>query len=69
MADLMNVQVIYKELKFIRENMVSREDFNSILESFEILHNENTVKQLKNSLKDIKEGKTKRVRSVKDIVV
>ena len=48
--------------------MVSRADFNSILETFEVLHNQDTVEQIIKSSKNIKEGKTKRVRSAKDIL-
>ena len=68
MTDVVNVKEVYKELRFIRENMVSRADFNSILETFEVLHNQDTVEQIAKSSKDLKERKTKRVRGVKDIL-
>ncbi|MBI4919351.1 hypothetical protein HY837_05435, partial [archaeon] len=45
---------VYKELKFIRQNMVSKEEFNSMLETFEVIHNPQTMKQIQESEKDIK---------------
>lgn len=68
MAESASLKSIYDELKFIRQNMVSREDFNGILETFEVLHNSETLKQIKSSEEDVKVGRTKRVKSVKDII-
>ena len=48
--------------------MISKQEFNSIIETMEILHNPETMKRIKESEDDIKAGKTKRVRSVKDLL-
>ncbi len=68
MVEGVSLKNVYDELKFIREHMVSKEDFNSVIETFEILNNPETMKQIKASEKDIKSGRTKVVRSVKDIL-
>ncbi|MBI5065619.1 hypothetical protein HZA97_05265 [Candidatus Woesearchaeota archaeon] len=68
MSETISMQSVYEEIKFIKEHMVSRDDFNSLLETFEIFHNPQTVKQLIKSEKDIKTGKVKRARTVRDIL-
>lgn len=68
MSEVIDAQIVYGELKFIRENMVSKEELNSMVETLEILHNSDTIKQIVESMKDIKAGRTKRVRSVKDLL-
>ncbi|MEK6857464.1 MAG: hypothetical protein AABX39_02660 [Nanoarchaeota archaeon] len=69
MSEAVTLQDVYSEIQFIKENMVSKQEFDSVLETFEILHNPETLKRIEESEADIKAGRTKRVRGVKDLLV
>jgi len=47
--------------------MVTKEEMERILETMEIMANPNTMEQIKISEKDIKLGKVKEIKSIKDI--
>ncbi len=62
------LEMIKEEIKEIKEKMVTKEDFESIIETWEILHNEETMEQIRQSEKEIAEGKVRFIRNVKDII-
>ena len=68
MAKSVSMQKVYQELREIKAQMVSKEELGSLLETFEILHNQETMRQIRASEEDIKTGRTKRIRSVKDLL-
>lgn len=68
MTETVTLQKVFHELREIKEQMVSKEEIERLLETFEILHNPETMRQLKASEEDIKAGRTKRIRNVKDLL-
>lgn len=68
MSESVSIQDVYDELKFIRNNMISKEEFNSALETIEILHHDKTMKRIAESDADIKAGRTKAICSVNDLL-
>ncbi len=62
-----NLLDIYRKLKIIEQSMVTKEELDRVLESAIIFSNEDTMRQIEESEKDIKSGKVKKINSVKDI--
>ncbi len=62
-----NLLDIYRKLKIIEQSMVTKKELSRALESAVIFSNEDTMKQIEESEKDIKSGKVKKINSVKDI--
>ncbi len=69
MTRTITMQEVYEELKEIKQKMVSKEELEKFIETIEILHNPETMKQIKASEEDILAGRTKKIRSVKDLLV
>ncbi len=67
MAETITLGKVYEELKTIERNMVTKEEFERILETLEISSNKNTMDQIRQSEKDIKAGRIKEIRSVSEI--
>lgn len=68
MAEAVSIADVYNELLEIKHQMVSKEDFDTLLETFEILHNPETMQQVRSSEQDIRAGRTKPVKNVKDLL-
>ncbi|MBS3125762.1 hypothetical protein J4211_05970 [Candidatus Woesearchaeota archaeon] len=68
MAESVSLDKLYRELRDIKRHMVSKEELASLLETWEILHDPETMRQIRESEKDIVSGKTKRVRGVNDLL-
>ena len=68
MTETVSIKDIYRELKEIKQKMVSKEELLSLLETLEILHNPKTMKQIKSSEEDIHAGRTKQVRGIRDLL-
>ena len=62
-----NVESIYKKLKAMETSMVTKDELNSILETFMILSNDETMSQIEESEKNIRLGNVKKIDSVADI--
>ena len=67
MEKTMDLEEIYKKLKAIELSMVTKEELDSALESVMINANEDTMKQIKESERDIKAGRIRKINSVRDI--
>ncbi len=67
MAELVTLNILYKELKLIEQKMATKEELNRMLETLEILSNPSTMEQLRESEKEISLGKFKEIKSVRDI--
>lgn len=52
------LELIKKEITEIKEKMVTKEDFESIIETWEILHDPETMKRIKKSEEEFIKGKT-----------
>jgi len=65
---LVTIQDVYDALKRIEEKMVTREDVEALVDSIEILSNPKTMEALSKSDQDIKAGRVKEVRSVKELL-
>ena len=65
MAEL---EEIRDELKKIEKNMVTKKDLEELKTTLEIMSNPETVKQIAESMRDIKAGRVSEVTSVKDML-
>lgn len=60
MENTIKLEDVYRELKKIEQNMMTKTEMNSIIETIAILSNKDTMKQIIASEKNIKEGKIKK---------
>jgi hypothetical protein len=67
MAEI-SIQEIHNELKRIESKMVTKEDIEPLIDTIEIMGNTETIRQIAESMQDIKSGKVKEVFSVKDLM-
>jgi PHD/YefM family antitoxin component YafN of YafNO toxin-antitoxin module len=68
MTETATIQDVYRELLEIKTHMVSKEELQQILDTTEILQNPKTMTQVRSSEQDIKSGRTKKVKTVKDLL-
>jgi len=61
-----NLIDIYKKLKEIEMNMATKKELEEALETFCIVSNKDTMRQIASSGEDIKIGNFKEIRSVED---
>nr|QNO52563.1 hypothetical protein BJKGENCM_00053 [Methanosarcinales archaeon ANME-1 ERB6] len=54
MPESVTIQDVYEALKRVEEKMVTREDFEALVDSVEILSNPKTMEALRKSDQDIK---------------
>ena len=67
MTESITMNTVYKELKLIEQKMVTKEELDRLLETLEIMSNPNTMEQIRESEEDIRLGRIKEIKSVKDI--
>lgn len=67
MTETVTLDKVYKELKLIEEKMLTKEEMERILETIAVLSNENTMEQIRQSEEDIKFGRIKEIKSVREI--
>lgn len=68
MPETITLKDVYDELHQIKEKMVSKEELAQLLETMEILHNPDTMQQVRGSDEDIHNGRTRPLHGVKDIL-
>ena len=68
MAETISLTQVYDELKKIEKTMVTKKEIDSLIDTINIMGNPETLNQISSSLEDIKQGKVKRVNSVKDML-
>ncbi len=68
MSESVTIEDVYQELQLIERKMVTHEDLEALIDSFEILSNPKTMEALYKSELDIKEGRVKEVTSVEDML-
>ncbi len=59
---------VYDELKRIESNMITKEELQRLIDTVEIMGNNDTMQQLTQSAEDIREGRVKDVNSVKNLL-
>ena len=64
MTETVTLEKVYKELKTIENTMVTKEEMERILETMEIISNDHTMEQIKQSEEDIKNGDVEEIDSV-----
>mgnify|MGYP001597741261 FL=1 len=67
MEKTLNLEEVYNKLKIIEQPMITKRELDSALESIMVYSNEDTMRQIEESKKDIEFGKIKKISSVKDI--
>ena len=67
MPEAITIERVYDELKLIERNMVTKEEMERIVDTIEILSNPDTMEQIIRGEEDIKNGRVKEVKSVRDI--
>ncbi|MBI4399924.1 hypothetical protein HY570_04200 [Candidatus Micrarchaeota archaeon] len=65
--ETVNLNIIYNKLKKIEEKMATKEELDSLAETLEIVANPKTMKQILAGKSDIRSGKTKIVKSTRDL--
>ena len=68
MAETITIKQVFDELKKIEKNMVTKEELEAFKDTIEIISNPETMRQIADSEEDIKQGKTKIVHSVSDLL-
>lgn len=68
MSSGVTMDQVYQEIKKIRQDMVRREDLEALVDTVEILSSPATMQALKKSDRDIKQGRTKTISSVDDLL-
>ena len=68
MAETISLTQVYDELKKIEKTMVTKKEIDSLIDTINLMGNPETLNQISSSLEDIKQGKVKRVNSVKDML-
>ena len=68
MSETITLTQVYSEIKKMEKQMVTRHELVGILETMDILSNPNTMRQLRQSEEDIRMGRTRPVKSVKDLL-
>ena len=67
MESTIKLEDLYKELKKIEQNMMTKTEMNSMIETIAILANKDTMRQIRTSEKNIKAGKIKKINSINDL--
>lgn len=68
MAETITIKKVYDELKKIEKSMATKKEIESLKDTIEIMGNPETIKQISDSMQDIKQGKVKEIYSVKDLL-
>ena len=68
MANGISIQQVYDELKLIEKKMVTKEEVEALVDTIDVFSNPETMRQIAESMDDIKRGKVKEVNSVKDLM-
>ncbi|HLD89257.1 MAG TPA: hypothetical protein VI894_03550 [Candidatus Nanoarchaeia archaeon] len=68
MAEAVSLNQIHRELKEIEAKMITKDELNKLIETIEIMHNPETIKQISQSKEDIKKGRVREISSVKDLL-
>ncbi len=68
MSQAISIQQVYDELKKIEKNMVTKKDVEALVDTIEILSNQETMQQLAGSAKDIAKANVKEIYSVQDLL-
>ena len=66
MTDVENNKIM-DELKRIEENMVTKDDLRSLIETVEILSNPDTMQQIEESQEEIEKGELEAIDSADDL--
>ncbi len=67
MEQQIDLKKIYDELKKIKNSMITRKEMDKFMETISILSNDETMRQIISSEREISEGKIKEIKSVDDI--
>ena len=66
--EIVTLKQVYGELKKIERTMITKQEFESLRDTFEFMNNPDTIKQIAGSNVDVKLRKFKEVRSTKDLL-
>ena len=67
MAETITINKVYDELKAIERKMITKEEMGRFLETLEILSHPNTLEQVRQSEEDIRAGRVKAIKSIRDM--
>lgn len=68
MSSGVTMDQVYQEIKKIRKDMVKREDLEALVDTVEILSNPAAMQAIKKSDRDIRQGRTKTISLVDDLL-
>ena len=68
MENSISVKQVYDELKKMEKEMVTKKEMQSLIDTVGMMGNPETMRQIAESMEDIKHGRVKEVNSVKDLM-
>ncbi len=68
MAETISIKQVYDELKKLEREMVTKKEMQSLIDTVGIMGNPETMKQIAESMEDIKHGRVKGISSIKDLM-
>lgn len=68
MAEAVSMKKVYAEIKKIEKNMITKKEMEALMDTIEVMSNPETLKQIADSMSDIKKGRVKEVNSVNDML-
>ena len=68
MTETITIEKVFTELKKIEKNMVTKKELETFKDTIEIISNPKTMRQIADSEEDIKQGRTKIIHSVSDLL-
>lgn len=68
MTGAISIKQVYNELKKIEKEMVTKKEIDSLIDTIGVMGNPETMKQIAESMSDIRRGKVKEINSVKDLL-
>jgi len=68
MSSGVTIEDVYHEIQLIKKTMVRRQDLESLIDTVEIMSNQETMDILKKSDADIIHGRTREISSVDDLM-
>lgn len=68
MSEAISIKQVYTELKKIERKMATKKEIESLSDTIGIMSNPETMKQISESMEDIKHGRVKEINSVRDLM-
>lgn len=68
MSETITIRDVYREIKKLESNMITRKEIEEFVETVDILSDSELMEQIRKSDADIKAGRTTEISSVKNLL-